>query len=312
MKKYVIGIDVGGTNIKFGLINSLGKIISRNNLITANCSKTKNQLIDSLAEAIKELLQDNGLNSKDVLGVGIGLPGLINYEKGVVTSLTNISGWRSVPLKSLLQKKLKIPVFIDNDVNLIALGEWKFGAGRGYNNLLCMTLGTGVGSGIILNGDLYRGEGFAAGELGHMPLNEKGPSCNCRGFGCFECYVGNGVLVAKAAKIFKNKNIKLEDVYDLANGGNIRAVQFWGETAAHIGNGLVGVVNLLNPRLIVIGGGVAKSYKLMRKVIEGIVKKRAMKIQANMVKIVRAKLGDDAGLIGSQVLISSSLEKRKK
>ncbi|MBU0467783.1 MAG: ROK family protein [Candidatus Omnitrophica bacterium] len=312
MKKYVIGVDVGGTNIKLGLINSLGKILSRSTLITCNCSQTKNKLIDSLAEAIKILLQNKGVNIDSVLGIGVGLPGLINYEQGIVTSLTNISGWRNVPLMSLLQKKINIPVYIDNDVNLIALGEWKFGAGKGYNNLLCMTLGTGVGSGIILNGELYRGEGFAAGELGHMPLNEKGPSCNCSGFGCFECYVGSSVLVAKAAKIFKNKNIKLEDVYDLANGGNIRAVQFWEETAAHVGNGLVGVVNLLNPRLIVIGGGISKSYKLMQKVIEDIVKKRAMKIQANMVKIVRAKLGDDAGLIGAQVLISASLEKRKK
>ncbi len=312
MKKYVIGIDVGGTNIKLGLIDSLGTILSRRNLITCSCSQTKNKLIDSLVATIKLLMEDNGLNIQDVLGVGVGLPGLINFEKGIVTSLTNISGWRNVPLMSLLQKKLKVPVFIDNDVNLIALGEWKFGAGRGYDNLLCMTLGTGVGSGIILNGDLYRGEGFAAGELGHMPLNEKGPSCNCHGFGCFECYVGSSVLTAKAAKIFKNKNIKLEDVYDLAIGGNVRAVQFWEETAAHVGNGLVGVVNLLNPRLIVIGGGVAKSYKLMQKVIEDIVKKRAMRTQSSMVKIVRAKLGDDAGLIGAQVLISSSLEKIKK
>lgn len=312
MKQYVIGIDVGGTNIRLGLINSLGKIIARSNLVTANCSQTKNKMIDSLFEAIKSLLMVNGFNIDNLLGVGIGLPGLVNYEKGIVTSLTNIAGWRNVPLKSLLEKKLKAHVFIDNDVNLIALGEWKFGAGKGYNNLLCMTLGTGVGSGIILDGGLYRGEGFAAGELGHMPLNEKGPNCNCGGFGCFEAYVGKGVLVSKAAKIFKNNNIKLENVYDLANSGNIRAVQFWEETAAHIGNGLVGVVNLLNPRLIVIGGGVAKSFKLMQKVIEATIKQRSMKIQANMVKIVRAKLGDDAGLIGAQVLITSSLEKRKK
>ena len=143
-----------------------------------------------------------------------------------------------------------------------------------------------------------------------MPLNEKGPDCSCGGWGCFECYVSNGYLLKKAAKIFKNKNIQLPDVFYLANQGNVRAVQFWDEAATHIGNALVGLVNLLNPRLIIIGGGVSNNYKFLGKTISAIVKRRAMKTQAKMVKIVRAKLGDGAGIIGAQVLVKEATRGR--
>ena len=168
-----------------------------------------------------------------------------------------------------------------------------------------------MGAGLVLNGALYRGEGFVAGELGHMPLNEKGPDCNCGGWGCFECYVGNGHLLKEARKIFKKNTIELPDVFYLANQGNVRAIRFWEETAAHIGNALVGVVNLLNPRLIVLGGGVSNNYKFMGKTINAIINKRAMKVQAKMVKIVRAKLSDDAGIIGAQVLVKEAIRERK-
>jgi len=165
------------------------------------------------------------------MGIGFGLPGLINPESGIVTFLPNIAGWKKVPLKKIMEEKTGLKTFIDNDVNLVTLGEWQFGAGIGSKNLICMTLGTGVGSGLIFNGALYRGEGFVAGELGHMPLNEKGLSCNCGGEACFERYVGNRYLMARAGKIFKNKNIQLEEVFALAEHGNVRAVQFWEEVA---------------------------------------------------------------------------------
>ena len=129
--------------------------------------------------------------------------------------------------QGIIQTQLKLPVFIDNDVNLVALGEWKLGAGKGYKNLVCITLGTGVGGGLVLNGELYRGEGFVAGEIGHIPLNEQGPACNCGGMGCFERYVGNRILMDKAASIFGKENIRPQDVFALANRGNALAVRFW-------------------------------------------------------------------------------------
>ena len=310
MKHYTVGIDVGGTNIKFGLVNRLGSIVARASLDTKQFHRNKKKLINALCEEITNLICSKNLKSKNISGIGFGLPGLIDSKKGVVNFLPNVPGWKNVPLKAIVQKKLHIPTFIDNDVNLVTLGEWKFGAGRGYQNMLCMTLGTGVGAGLVLNSALYRGEGFVAGDLGHMPLNEKGPNCNCGGWGCFERYVGNGRLLLKARKIFKKKDIQLPDIYKLANGGNVRAISFWNDTAVHIGNALVGVVNLLNPRLIVIGGGVSNNYKFLGTTIKTIVRKRAMNVQAKMVKIVRAKLGDDAGIIGAQVLVKEAIGER--
>jgi predicted NBD/HSP70 family sugar kinase len=167
-----------------------------------------------------------------------------------------------------------------------------------------MTLGTGVGSGLILDGELYRGPGFAAGELGHVPLNEEGPSCGCGGYGCLESYVGNKRLVARAQEIMKRKEVTLEEMNALAQKGNAGALKFWQETATHIGNGLVGVVNMLNPERIVIGGGVSNNHEFLFKTINAVIKKRAMMTQASMVKIVRAKLGNDAGILGAQVLVN--------
>ena len=310
MKPYTIGVDVGGTNIKLGLVDRSGAIAARAFLDTKSFYGSKKKLTDVIIGAVRDLIEEKRLASKDILGIGLGLPGPIDSKRGIVNFLPNIPGWKNVPLKSIVQKKLHIPTVVDNDVNLITLGEWKFGAGKNYKNLMCMTLGTGVGGGLILNGALYRGEGFVAGELGHMPLNEKGPDCNCGGSACFEYYVGNGYLLKKAAKIFKNKNIQLSDVFFLAKQGNARAIEFWEEAATHIGNALVGVVNLLNLRLIVIGGGVSNNYQFLGKTINAVIRRRAMKVQAKMVKIVRAKLGNDAGIMGARVLVKESIRER--
>lgn len=310
MNKYTVGIDVGGTNVKLGLIDARGRIVARSRLVTKSFGRNKAKLITALCGEIKELISQKKLTKKRVAGIGFGLPGLIDPKKGVVKFLPNIPGWKNVPLKSLVQKQLRIPTFLENDVNLITLGEWKYGAGKGYKNLLCMTLGTGVGGGLILNNELYRGEGYAAGEVGHMPLNETGPACNCGGFGCFERYVGNKVLSKKASKIFKIKNMNPPDVTVLAKQGNARAFQFWEETGTHIGNALVGVINLLNVRLIIIGGGVSNNFSYMSPTIRKVIRRRAMKVQASMVKIVRSKFIDDAGLIGAQVLVKEGLGAR--
>lgn len=303
MKNVIIGIDVGGTNIKIGLVSQDGRVISRTFLNTKSFIRDKNFLINALIKKIEDLIFESRLTRKRILGIGMGLPGLIDAAKGFVHFLPNIPGWRDVPLKKLIEQKLNIPAFLDNDVNIIALAEWKFGAGRGCNDLICITLGTGVGGGLILNGSLYRGKQFAAGEIGHMPLNEIGPSCNCGGRGCFERCVGNSHILAKAGKIFHKKDIQLEEIFRLASQGNQKAISFWNEVAAHIGNGLVGVVNLLNPQLIIVGGGVSNNFRFLYKTINAVIKKRAMKVQAAAVKVVRAQLGDDAGIIGGQVLV---------
>lgn len=308
MNKLVIGIDVGGTNIKFGLISKSGRIIDRTNLITKSYNRDKQKLIQALCLEIKHLLATNKLTFKNVLGIGIGLPGLVDPVKGIVKFLPNIPGWREVPLKRILEKKFHIPAVLENDVNLIALGEWMFGAGRGCRDIMCITLGTGVGGGLILNNELYRGAGYCAGEIGHMPLNEQGPRCNCGGLACLERKVGNHYLLERIRTIF-HKPHTLEEVHALAVRGEKKALGFWEETATHIGNGLVGVVNVLNPVKVIVGGGIANNHRFLFKTIERTIKKRAMKVQGAMIKIVKARLGNDGGLIGAWVAVNQAVEK---
>ena len=310
MSKYVFGVDIGGTNIKMGLVGPKINVIDKTKFATKSFSRDRKKLIKAIVGHIDELIVKNGLVKKDICGIGVGLPGLVDTPRGVVRFLPNIPGWRDVPLKKDLEKKLGIPVFLENDVNLITLGEWRYGAGRDSKNMVCMTLGTGVGSGLILDGQLYRGPGFAAGELGHVPLNEEGPACGCGGYGCLESYVGNKRLVARAQEIMKRKEVTLEEMNALAKEGNAGALKFWQETATHIGNGLVGVVNMLNPERIVIGGGVSNNHEFLFKTINAVIKKRAMMTQSSMVKIVRAKLGNDAGILGAQVLVRSHFSRR--
>ena len=304
MKNYIIGVDVGGTNIKMGIVNSRGTVIDRNNLMTSGLIGHKNDLINALLNSIKGLAKKNKLSLSCCSGVGIGLPGSIDPVSGIVHRLTNIPGWNKVALKKIIEERLGVPAFLENDVSMITLAEWKYGAGIGCRNMICITLGTGVGGGLILNNELYRGEGFAAGEVGHVPLNETGPACNCGGFGCFEQYVGNRTLKKKIDEIFRKEELKIQDVRKLAEKGNKKALRFWQDTAVHIGNGLVGVVNLLNPARIVIGGGISNNHRFLLGKVREVIRTRAMKTQASMVSVVRAKLGDDAGIIGACVLIS--------
>jgi glucokinase len=306
MKKYVVGVDVGGTNIKLGVVDHSGQVIVRNSFATKPFASSRIKLISALAQEIEASIITAGLNKKQIAGVGIGLPGLVDYEKGIVRFLPNIPGWRGVHLKSILQKRVNLPVFVDNDVKIITLAESKFGAGRGVRNLVCLTLGTGVGAALILNGQLYRGEDNAAGELGHMPLNEHGPKCNCGGFGCFETYVGNRALFALASRVMGKSGMTTEKMFDLARKGNKKALFFWKTAAEHIGNGLVGIVNLLNPRVIIIGGGISNNERFLFQTITDTIRRRAMSLQGSAFKIKRAEFKDDAGIIGAYVLVTNA------
>ncbi len=310
MNKITIGIDVGGTNTKCGLIDFKGRILVRSRFETKKYLSQRKKLVDAIVEASLRLMDQYQGPLKDIQGVGIGLPGLIDTQQGLVKFLPNIPGWKNVPLKKILEQRLGLRTAVENDVNLITLGEWKFGAGRGFKNIICVTLGTGVGGGLILDDRLYRGEGFAAGEVGHMPLFRKGARCNCGGTGCLERSVGNKYLLQRAVKLFRDNMITLEDVFARASRGDPRALRFWEEVSELIGDGLIGVVNLLNPRLIIIGGGVAKSHRFMFQTITKVIKSRAMMVQGAMFKIRKARLGDDAGLAGARVLVDELNQNR--
>jgi len=303
--KYIVGIDVGATNIKAGLIKN-HRIISRIILPTRDFSSQR-QLINGLVYAIRDcLLKGASLKRQRILGIGLGLPGLINFKKGIVHYLPNIKGWKNVPLRKIIQKRTGLPVFIDNDANLMSLAEARLGAAKGKNNVVGITLGTGVGAGIILNGKLYRGANFAAGEIGHLPINEEGPKCSCGGAACLERYIGNRYIEGELRKIFK-KNISLEKSSELAARGNLKATKIWETVAGHLGIALSGVVNLLNPEVIVIGGGVSAAGGIIFDNVRRIIRERAMLPQSMAVKIVRARLGNDAGMMGAGLLVEEEL-----
>ncbi len=312
--KYLIGVDLGGTNLKVALLDLEGNIRKKVSVLTKQGEEV---VLRQIVKAVEEIVKKTRVKKSAVLGLGIGTPGLVDSIHGIVYNLTNISGWRNVALKEYLEKNIKLPVYIDNDVNLMALGELMCGAGRGVKNMVCLTLGTGVGGGVIIEGRLYRGSTLSAGEIGHIPVNIDGPRCVCGSYGCLESYVGNARIVEKAVKAIQGgrrshkkklaegdlKAVTPRIISRAARQGDRLAKEIWEETGKYIGLALSGVVNLLNPEMIVLGGGVAQAGKLLFEPVRRTVKERAMNIPAGKVKIVPAKLGKDAGLIGAGMLV---------
>lgn len=304
-KRFIAAIDLGGTNLKIALLDLKYRIKYKEVLNTQRFTR-KEGLISAIVDSVHKILKDNKLNRTNLLGVGLGLPGPIDYERGIVHFFPNIPGWKEVKLKSILEKRLRLPVFVDNDAKVMCLAEHKLGAAKGSTNAICITLGTGVGGGIIINGKLYRGLSNAAGEIGHMPINEKGPKCNCGGHACLESYIGNNRILKEARKIF-GRDVTLEKISYLAAKQNRKAKAIWLKVADRLSVTLAGVVNLLNPDCIVIGGGVAGAGKILFDNLGKIISGRAMSVQARHVKIFKAKLGNNAGLIGAAILVKEGM-----
>jgi len=300
-KKVKIGIDLGATRLKLAVVDEKGKCSYRREVDTLFASD-RAALIDSIASNVKDIIKTSGIAKRSILGVGIGVPGPVDSKRGIVRYFPNIKGWEQVPLKSILEKKLRLKVALDNDVNAMTLGEYKFGAGKGAENLICLTLGTGVGGGIIINGEIYRGSTMCAGEIGHIPINEKGPKCNCGGIACLERYIGNRYILYRSKRVF-GKDVALERLDVLAAKGNKKAIGIWEDVGRKLAVALTGVVNLFNPDIIVIGGGVSKAGEFIFGPLRRELRARAMRDQARHVKIIRAKLGDNAGIIGSSLLV---------
>ena len=318
VKKYVFAVDVGGTITKIGLFDLNYKILKKTTFKTKKF-KTKNGLIETVIFHFSKILKDKKLSTKNIRGIGIGIPGLVN-RRGVIYGLTNIPGWKNVSLAKIIQRQLNIPTFVDNDGNLTALGEWRLGKGRGKDGIVCLTLGTGVGGGIIFERKLFHGNKFTAAEIGHIPVSEKGEKCNCGGQGCLETYVGNSYLsriaqreVKKGRKtILKNlcqgnlKNITPLLLNRAAHQGDSLAKEIWQEAGQKIGMILSGVVNVFNPQLIIIGGGVSFAGKFIFPAVRKSLKTHVMKAYRKNLKVVPAKFRKDGGLIGAAILAAEN------
>ncbi|MFA4989186.1 MAG: ROK family protein [Candidatus Omnitrophota bacterium] len=305
-KKFIICIDLGGTNLKVALLDLNYRIKDREILSTRSFME-KNDLILGIVHAVTRFIKYNNLSKAQILGVGLGLPGPIDAKSGVVHFFPNIPGWKEVALRYILRKKLSLPVSLDNDAKLMALAEHRLGAAKGYRNVLCMTLGTGIGGGLILHNKIYRGFNNAAGEIGHLPINEKaGAPCNCGRYGCLEAYVGNQRIIKEARRVFK-RSITLEELSWLAVKRNKLAIDIWRKTGNHLGFALAGVVNLLNLDAIIIGGGVAGAGNVLFESIKQALRDQAMGVQAKHVRLFKAKLGNEAGLIGAAIMVKEGL-----
>ncbi|MEK6646282.1 MAG: ROK family protein [Candidatus Firestonebacteria bacterium] len=313
---YAVGVDFGGTNIVAGIVNSKGKVVARIKIPT--CAKEgKAKVLNRISLAIKEVLEKFKGGIGKIKGIGIGSPGLIDHIRGIVNVPPNLPGWKHVNLKKYLEAKFHKPVFVANDVNATALGESEFGAGKGVKNLICITLGTGVGGAIIINGKLYVGSHQFAGEIGHMTVERHGLRCNCGNIGCMERYVGCGFIAERAmAEIKKGVQTKITELVDgdldkitpkiltdAAKLGDKLALKIWNETGEYLGITLASVVNFLDPEMIIVGGGVAQAGKYIFEPTKREIRKRAYKFLTKSLKIVPAKLGEDAGVIGSATLV---------
>ena len=288
-----IGIDVGGTNVKIALVSDKGKIIYSNSIPT-RAEMGYEYTINSMKDAIRDLLKETKMKASDIEGMGFGFPGQIDCKKGVVRLAPNIPGWVNVPIASIMEKEFGIPTRVDNDVRTAALGELNYGAGVGCENLVCITVGTGIGSGLNMQG---------------------GPLCGCGDRGCLEAYASGPSIVAMAEEYIRGgKSTKYRELANpditpyivavAAKEGDPVAKQIFRIMGEYIGMGLVSVVNLLNPEKIIIGGGVADAGDILLDPIKETIAKRAMTIQRE-VQVVPAQLGNTAGVIGASLLIKS-------
>jgi len=309
--EYFIGLDLGGTDLKGGMIDREGNIIYKTKFPT-RAELPPNEIVENMIHNIQDLISNSGISKTAIKGIGFGAPGLIDPVHGLLKTVCNIPSLDGVYLSPQIEKALNIPTFLDNDVNGMILGEYYYGAAKGYEHVIALTLGTGVGGGIILNGSIFRGASYTAGEIGHMSIDPSGILCPCGNYGCLERYVGRDAVVNRIKSYYEKKkfassiNRYLEDgeitpksVYEAAVDGDECARSVLEETGRFLGIGLANLVNIFNPQLIVIGGGLANAGEFIFQAAELEMKKRAYWVPAEEVKIVPAALKNNAGIVGT-------------
>ena len=317
-----IGIDIGGTKVAGGLVDVDGNITHRARRDTPHRSKSPSVVEDTIVEVVAELMQIVG--SGTVAAVGIGAAGFVAADRATVVFAPHLS-WRHEPLQEALQKRIAMPIFVDNDANAAAWAEWKFGAAQGETHLMMITLGTGIGGGILINGEVQRGRFGIAGEFGHMQIVPGGHRCECGNRGCWEQYASGNALVREARSLFSANSPIASDLFDRAEGvpGNLtgplitQAARDGDPTArellAEIGNWLgLGIANLaavFDPGMFVIGGGMSAAGDLLlasaRETFKRQLTGRGYRPEA---RIVAAVLGNEAGLIGAADLARSGVK----
>ncbi|MBN1375762.1 MAG: ROK family protein, partial [Dehalococcoidia bacterium] len=312
--KPVIAIDIGGTKYIVGVIDCNGKILSRIYRYTLSAEGPQ-KLTARLMSAIDEAVKQSGVQGAGLGGIAVAYAGLVDIGKGLVTEAPNLPNWNNVPLRDMLANRYGIPAFVLNDANAAALGEHRLGAGKGLSNMIFITVSTGIGGGIIINNELYNGTDGCAGEIGHMVLEVDGPQCNCGRKGCWES-LASGSAIARIAKerlgsgeqsILADMTagnidgVTAELVSKGAKKGDALCLEVINEAACYLGIGLANLVNIFNPQMIVIGGGVSSIGEMILRPARQYMEQHAFKLPAGTVRVVKAGLGVDSGLLGAAV-----------
>ncbi len=313
MSDKVIGIDIGGTNLRGALVDSEGNIHKRMKILS-QADQGIDKLIDNLANFIADISK-----GEKVPNIGVGIPGIIDSKNGIITQAPNIMNVDNYPLRSVLKEKLgpDLNIVIENDANSAAVGEWWMGASKDANSMIMLTMGTGVGGGIVLDGKLWTGADGMAGEIGHMTIYPDGARCNCGNYGCLESYasatairrmVKEGLQDGNLNTVLREttENMHIEDipriVMEAASSGEEFSLKIWKEVGVALGIAIASLVNLLNIEMVVIGGGVSNAWDLFIDTTYKEAHKRAFRAPMEKAKIERGLLGDDAGILGSGYL----------
>lgn len=307
---YAVGVDLGGTKVKIGIVSSEGKIVKKISIPTL-ASEGVDKSISQIKKGIKTILTGY---KKDIAGIGIGAPGVVSL-KGTVENPPNLPGWGRVHLGKMINDEFSLPTFVENDANAAAIGEFIYGKGKKLNSFIMVTLGTGVGGGIIYNKKLFRGDYGAAGEIGHITIDRNGPKCKCGSFGCLETYLGNNYIIENVKQQLKSNNSKilelinnLEDlsphvVHEASLLGDEYALNVINDLGDKLGCGLASIVNVLDISNIIIGGGVSGFGKPLLKATKDSIKSRVLQSLRPRIKVIQAGLKNNAGIKGASSLV---------
>ena len=304
-----LGIDFGGTSVKIAVAQG-AELISEIKRIPTQEHESADSLIEEICRQVKQFRKENS----GIAALGVGVPGAIDFENGITYSLTNVRGWDDVPLRDILRKKCGLPTVLENDANCMAYAEFKHGAGRGFQNIVCVTLGTGVGGGLILNGQLYRGSRFAAGEIGQMSVDLFGVDGPYGNRGALERYIGNRQIGELAAQKYYDAggdapgDLSPENLAELAEKGDEVAVAVWDQVATYLGASLMSIIFLLNPDAVVIGGGVAYAGDILFDPLREKLKNSLTPECFDHLELSPARFGNTAGIVGCSAMARELLD----
>lgn len=321
MERYFIGVDLGGTNIKSSIFNQSWETVNERRLST-EADKGSEHVLNRIYSLVQSLIIDANLEEEQIICMGIGVPGLLDIEKGISLFSPNFTNWENVAIVEWMKEHFDFPVFIDNDVRTNLYGEWYFGAGVNKKNIVLLTLGTGLGSGIIMDGRVLYGATSSAGEVGHMNMYREGRPCKCGSSGCLGRYVSaTGMVRTFVEKLERgHESIICDWIKDDINQVTAKmisqaydlddklAIQTLEETGEILGYGLANIINLFNPEIIIIGGGMASSGERLLNKTREVVNNHALNISRSHCMITTAKLGDAAGMIGAAIYAKLKLK----